>query len=46
MSYAVEDGVVRGRDGDIRIRDYRPANHTARAPFLWVHGVARLPLYL
>lgn len=38
MSYAVEDGVVRGRDGDIRIRDYRPANVTAPAPFLWVHG--------
>ena len=38
MSYAVEDGVVRGRDGDIRIRDYRPTNVTAPAPFLWVHG--------
>ena len=38
MSYAVEDGVVRGRDGDIRIRDYRPVNVTAPAPFLWVHG--------
>ncbi len=37
-AYAVEDGVVRGRDGDIRIRDYRPTSGTASAPLLWVHG--------
>ena len=37
-AYAVEDGVVRGRDAHIRIRDYRPASGTASPPLLWVHG--------
>lgn len=34
----VTDGVVRGRDGDIAVRDYEPANPIPSAPLLWVHG--------
>ena len=37
-AYAVEEGVVRGRDADIRIRDYRPVGGPGLPPLLWVHG--------
>jgi len=32
------DGVVRGRGGDIPIRDYEPAEPSDAVPLLWVHG--------
>jgi acetyl esterase len=34
MDFTVENGSV----GSVPIRDYRPANGTGMAPFLWVHG--------
>ena len=36
--FSVTDGVVAGREGDIPIRDYGPAQLTAPTPLLWVHG--------
>jgi len=38
VAYSVTNTVVRGRDGDIAVRDYEPATLSAPHPFLWVHG--------
>jgi acetyl esterase len=38
MDYTIEDSVVVGAGGDIRVRDYRPASPATPMPFLWVHG--------
>jgi acetyl esterase len=36
--FTVTDSVVRGRDGDIPVRDYLPALSPSLTPLLWVHG--------
>jgi acetyl esterase/lipase len=37
---SITDLTVRGRDGEIPVRDYRPAGERRSEPFLWVHGGA------
>jgi acetyl esterase len=34
----IDEHDIPGRDGHVRVRDYHPANRTARTAFLWVHG--------
>lgn len=38
MAYSVSDSTVKGSGGEIRIREYLPAEATSKTPFLWVHG--------
>jgi len=38
VEYSVTDSVVRGRDGDIPVRDYLPTKRISATPVLWVHG--------
>lgn len=34
----IDEHTIDGRDGTVRVRDYRPTERTARTAFLWVHG--------